>query len=112
LAIIGFGFFYWNTHKNKIIKTELEKAIVKNNNGFYKIDYEDMKIDEAAGALSVRTMKLRFDSARYQSLEKENKAPSMVFNVDIPEINVVGVTIFKGIRQTLGIKQPLEVASK
>src|SRR6187551_2472978 len=82
LAIIGAGFFYWTTHKNKIIKTELEKAIVKNNNGFYKISYDDMKIDETAGYLSARNMKVRFDSARYQTSELENKIPSMVFNID------------------------------
>ena len=91
LAIIGFGFLYWNTHKNKIIKTELEKAIVKNNKGFYKISYDDVKIDETSGYLSAHNMKVRFDSARYQSSELENKVPSMVFNIDIPEINVIGV---------------------
>jgi len=91
LLVASFGFFYWTTHKNKIIKTELEKAIVKNNNGFYKISYDDMKIDEVVGSLSVRNMKLRFDSARYQSAEKVNKVPSMVFDIEIPEINVVGV---------------------
>ena len=54
LAIIGFGFLYWNTHKNKIIKTELEKAIVKSNKGFYKISYDDMNINETTGYLSAR----------------------------------------------------------
>lgn len=109
LVIIGVGFFYWNTHKNKIIKTELEKAITKNNNGFYKIDYDDMKIDEAAGALSVRNMKLRFDSARYQSLEKENKAPSMIFNIDIPEINVVGVRTTRALLDKEIVGRKLEI---
>src|SRR4030095_734241 len=80
LAIIAFGFWFWNTHKNKIIKTELEKAIVKSNKGFYKVSYDDMKIDESAGALSIRNMKLQFDSASYRSVAKDNKVPSMVFN--------------------------------
>ncbi len=109
LAIIGFGFFYWTTHKNKIIKTELEKAVVKNNDGFYKISYDDMKIDEVSGSLSVRNMKLRFDSARYQSLEKENKVPSMVFNIDIPEINIVGVRTTRALLDKEVVGRKLEI---
>jgi hypothetical protein len=109
LAIIGFGFLYWNTHKNKIIKTELEKAIVKNNDGFYKISYDDMKIDEVSGSLSVHNMKLRFDSARYQSLEKENKVPSMVFNIDIPEINIVGVRTTRALLDKEIVGRKLEI---
>jgi len=109
LAIIGFGFFYWTTHKDKIIKTELEKAIVKNNNGFYKISYDDMKIDEVAGSLSVHNMKLRFDSARYLSSEKENKVPSMVFDVDIPEINIVGVRTTRALLEKEIVGRKLEI---
>src|SRR6187549_1918249 len=109
LVIIGFGFLYWNTHKNKIIKTELEKAIVKNNKGFYKISYDDMKIDETAGYLSARNMKVRFDSARYQSSELENKVPSIVFNIDIPEINVIGVRTTRALLDKEIVGRKLEI---
>jgi len=109
LAVIGFGFWYWNTHKNKIIKTELEKAIVKSNKGFYKVSYDDMKIDETAGSLFVRNMKVRFDSARYQSSGKENKVPSMVFNIDIPEISVVGVRTTRALLDKEIIGRKLEI---
>jgi hypothetical protein len=109
LVIIGFGFLYWNTHKNKIVKTELEKAIVKNNKGFYKISYDDMKIDEAAGYLTARNMKVRFDSTRYQSSELENKVPSMVFNIDIPEINIIGVRTTRALLDKEIVGRKLEI---
>ena len=106
---MGFGFWYWTTHKNKIIKTELEKAIVKSNKGFYKVSYDDMKIDEIVGSLFVRNMKLRFDPATYQSLEKENKVPSMVFNIDIPEISVVGVRTTRALLDKEIVGRKLEI---
>lgn len=109
LAIIASGFLYWNSHKNRIIKTELEKAIVKSNKGFYKISYDDMKIDEAAGALSIRNMKLRFDSSSYQSFEKGSKLPSMVFNIDIPEINVAGVRTTRALLDKEIVGRKLEI---
>ena len=44
-----------------------------------------------AGYLSARNMKVRFDSGSLSIIGMENKVPSMVFNIDIPEINVMGV---------------------
>jgi hypothetical protein len=54
-------------------------------------------------------MKLRFDSASYQSFERNGKAPSMVFNIDIPEINVVGVKTTKALLDKEIIGRKLEV---
>ena len=54
-------------------------------------------------------MKLRFDSARYQSAEKENKVPSMVFNIDIPEINVVGVRTTRALLDKEIVGRKLEI---
>jgi len=109
VAIIGVGFWYWTTHKNKIIKTELEKVLVKSNKGFYKISYDDMKVDEIAGALSVHNMKLRFDSASYQSNEKDSEIPPMVFTIDIPEINVTGVKTTSALLDKEIIGRKLEI---
>ena len=110
VAIIAAGFMYWNTQKNKIIKTELEKAIVKSNKGFYKVSYDDMKIDEASGFLSIRNMKVQFDSSNYQSfVEKGGKVPSMVFNIEIPEINVVGVRTTRALLDKEIIGRKLEI---
>ena len=110
IAIIAAGFMYWNTQKNKIIKTELEKAIVKSNKGFYKVSYDDMKIDEASGFLSIRNMKVQFDSSNYQSfVEKGGKVPSMVFNIEIPEINVVGVRTTRALLDKEIIGRKLEI---
>ena len=88
LATVAFGFWYWNTHKNAIIERKLEKAIAKANDGLYNISYDEMKVDEEAGSLSVTNMKLSYDSAKY---EHEDKKPPMLFKVGIPELIVVGV---------------------
>ena len=88
LACIGFGFWYWNTHKDAIIEKKLEKAIAKANDGFYKISYDDMKVDEEAGSLSVTNMKLSYDSAKY---EQQEKKPPILLDISIPELTVAGV---------------------
>ena len=104
IALVGFGFWYWSTHKNVIIEKELEKAITKNNEGFYKISYDDMKVDEGTGSLSVTNMKLSYDS-----LESMEKKLPMLFTINIPEINVVGVKTKKALLDKEIVGRKLEI---
>jgi hypothetical protein len=99
-----FGYWYWNTNKDVIIENEIEKAISKNNDGLYRISYDDMKVDEAAGSLSVFNMKLSYDSIEYQE-----KSPSMLFTISIPEMNVVGVKTKKALLDKEIVGRKLEI---
>ncbi len=104
IAIIGFGFWYWGTHKNIIIEKELEKAITKSNEGFYKISYDNMKVDEGTGSLVVSNMKLSYDSLRFKE-----KNPAMLFTIHIPEISVVGVKTKKALLDKEIVGRKLEI---
>ena len=104
IAISGFGFWYWNTNKNVIIEKKLEKAITKSNEGFYKISYDDMTVDESAGSLLVSNMKLSYDPLKY----KEKRSP-MLFTVSIPEISVVGVKTKKALLDKEIVGRKLEI---
>lgn len=104
IAIIGFGFWYWGTHKNIIIEKELEKAITKSNEGFYKISYDSMKVDEGTGSLVVSNMKLSYDSLRFKE-----KNPAMLFTIHIPEISVVGVKTKKALLDKEIVGRKLEI---
>ena len=104
LATSGFGFWYWNRHKNVIIENELEKAITKSNEGFYKISYDDMKVDEGAGSLFVSNMRLSYDPLKY----KEKRSP-MLFTIYIPEISVVGVKTKKALLNKEIVGRKLEI---
>lgn len=90
VAIVG-GIWYWNTHKKKIIRNELEKAINKKSNGLYKIKYDSLRLNEIAGDLSISNMHIVYDSMKYDSLLKEKSAPSVLLSINIPVINISGV---------------------
>lgn len=104
IVTIGFGIWYWGTHKNVIIEKELEKAITKSNQGFYKISYDEMKVDEGTGSLLVSNMKLSYDSLKY--IEKK---PPMLFTIHIPEISVVGVKTGKALLEKEIVGRKLEI---
>ena len=104
IAVLGFGYLYWNTHKDVIIEDKLEKAITKSNEGFYKISYDDMNVDEEAGSLSMKNMKLSYDSLKYM----EKNRP-MLFTINIPEISVVGVKTKKALLDKEIVARKLEI---
>ena len=109
IAVISFGFWFWTTNKNAIIENEIEKAITKTQDKFYRISYDDMKIDETTGSLSMVNLKLSYDSAKYRTDAEQGKAPSMLFNIEIPEISVVGVKTRKALLDKEIVGRRLEI---
>jgi hypothetical protein len=91
IAAIAGGIMYWKVYRKQIIRHELENAISQKSEGLYAIKYENLKLDEVAGNLSVTHMKLTYDSAKYISLVKNNDAPPTLLNITIPSIIVSGV---------------------
>ncbi len=90
LAITG-GLWYWNSHKKAIVRDKIETAIREKSNGLYKIKMDSLDVDEVGGFLSITNMDLTYDSARYLVLERSGKAPSILLNIQIPEISASGV---------------------
>lgn len=91
LIIIAGGLWYWNAHKKKIIRNELESVIREKTKGLYQVEYNKLDLDEINGNLSVTLFRLSYDSTKYRQLQKENKEPYLLFNISIPSIRVTGV---------------------
>src|SRR5689334_19469003 len=81
--ILGGGalgvLWYWNTHKKGIIRQKLESAVLEKSDGLYRIRYDSMEMNEAAGNISFYHMHLGYDSVRYLQLTKDD-APPVLFN--------------------------------
>jgi hypothetical protein len=92
LIITAVGVWYWNTHKKKFIRNKLEKAISGKSNGLYKIKYDDLKLDEIAGNLSISNMNIVYDITKFDSLKKENSAPLYSFKNKYPPNQLIRTT--------------------
>lgn len=90
LAITG-GIVYWQTHKKKLIRERLEAAIGSESKGLYNVKYESLDLDEIGGYLAVSNLTLNYDSLKFDSLRKIGKAPSILLNITIPALSVIGV---------------------
>ncbi len=90
ITAIAGGILYWNAYKKQIIRAELEKALRKGN-GLYKIAYDDLKLDEINGNLSVINLRINYDSAKLEELRAAGKTPSMLMHIQVPSLHVTGV---------------------
>jgi hypothetical protein len=90
IILLTGSSWYWSTHKKKIIRTQLEKAIAKKSQGLYRVRYDSLDLDEVRGQLILSSFTLTYDSAKLKQLEQE-KTPYLLFNVSIPEIRITGI---------------------
>jgi len=89
--------FYWNSKKKSLVKSGLEEIVDKKSKGLYKIKYNDLQLDEIAGSLSISGIQILADSTALQSLKGTKEYPSIIFNVYIPKLNVLGVSTPKAL---------------
>ena len=85
LGILVGGAWYWNKHKNEIIKSKIEDAIVGGSQGLYRVSYDSLELDEVAGWLVVQNLHLSYDSLRYASFKAQQLTPPLLLNITIPE---------------------------
>lgn len=90
LSVTG-GIIYWQTHKKKIIREQLEAAIEKKSAGLYNVKYETLDLDEITGYLSITNLTLVYDSSKYQAMKERRLIPPTLLKIHIPEITVKGV---------------------
>jgi hypothetical protein len=91
LAGIGGAITYWNIYRKQIIRSKLEDTIHEKTQGLYALHYDTLSLDEVAGDLSVTNLTLHYDSIKYNQLLKNNNAPPILVNINIPSISVSGV---------------------
>src|SRR4030095_10739255 len=91
LSLAGGGWYYWNTHKKRLIRERLENAVHEKTEGLYMLRYDSLSLDEVAGDLSVRNIRLVYDSVKFHALQETKEAPSILLRLEIQSIEVSGV---------------------
>src|SRR6185503_5519124 len=88
LSLAGSGWYYWNIHKKRLIRETLESAVHEKTAGLYLLRYDSLNLDEVAGDLSVRNIRLVYDSVKFYALQQTKDAPSILLRLEIESIDV------------------------
>ncbi len=90
-SVAGGGWYYWNTHKKRLIRQKIETAVHEKTEGLYLLRYDSLSLDEVAGDLSVSNIRLAYDSAKFHQLRETSEAPGILLDLQIASIEVSGV---------------------
>ena len=93
LAIAG-GIVWWQYNKKRIVKNEIENAIVKGTDSTYYIKYDSSSIDALAGNATFFNIVLQSDSLQKELYMNDTSGfPKTIFNVHIESLAISGANI-------------------
>jgi hypothetical protein len=92
ILIIGIaGFFFWRTYKYRLVNKKLDKLVTGKSEGLYRINYENLVIDETQGNISANHIDVLPDSSVFESMKEQHIQPDKLFYIHVPKLSISGV---------------------
>ena len=91
IVVVIAGILVWQFYKYKIANHVISKAVNEKSKGLYSIQYDHLEIDELAGTIHVKNVRVVADTSVYQQMVNEKINPPLLFNLTIPELDIIGV---------------------
>jgi hypothetical protein len=91
VIVLIAGFFTYSWYKNRFLNQTLKEKVVAESKGLYRIDYDNMAVDEAAGELFVTNVRVYPDTAFLDHDGSSSDNPGVLLSVTASRIHVTGV---------------------
>ncbi len=83
---------FWQQIKYHFVQQKISSAVNDQSGGLYSLSYENLKIDEVAGNISVVNVHLTTDSVVYEKLRRGTGKEPVKLDIFIPALEVTGVS--------------------
>lgn len=87
LLVLGTGW-YLNQHWNKLLKQELPGYVTDLSDSLYSVKFKDLHLDVLSGSVTIEKASMIADSAVYQRLLSQQKAPSDVYTISVDRLEL------------------------
>ena len=87
ILVLGTGW-YLNQRWNKLLKRELQGYVTDLSDSLYTVKFKDMRLDVLSGSVTVEKASMVIDSAVYQKLLKQQKAPSAIYTISVDRLQL------------------------
>ena len=93
LLLAGTGFYFFHKYLSADrwqpgLKKTVASAVLKSSNGLYHIKYSSINVDILAGNVNLSDFELYPDTAVYNKLVTQNKAPDNLFIVSVKKLAI------------------------
>ena len=94
IVVAATGVIWWQYTKKGIVKSQIEKALVKGTDSTYYIHYDSSNIDELAGNATFYNIVLQSDSLQREIYTDDtSRFPTTIFNVQVERLSISGANI-------------------
>jgi hypothetical protein len=106
VALAGGGYFAYNkfvaqNHWKPYLQAELKELVLKTSDSLYHIEYSDFDLNIASGNATLKDFKLVPDTAVYNRLVAEKKAPDNLFILSVKKLSIKNIGAMKAYKQKI-----------
>jgi hypothetical protein len=106
LILGGTGWYLYNNYiaGNKwkpLLQAKLKELVLKSTDSLYHIEYSDFDLNITSGDATLTDFKLVLDSAVYQKLVAQKKAPDNLFILSVKKLTIDNVGARKAYREKI-----------
>ncbi|HTI07694.1 MAG TPA: hypothetical protein VL832_04025 [Puia sp.] len=91
VGIFIIALLVWQFYKYRLVHDNVNKAVSEKSKGLYRIQYDNLLIDEVGGSLHVKNIRIEPDTSVYNQLVVEKKDPPTLIRLTIPALDITGV---------------------
>ncbi|MFD2863104.1 hypothetical protein [Mucilaginibacter antarcticus] len=96
LTIGGAGWYIYNSYFagdkwKPLLQAKLKELVISTSDSLYRIEYTDFDLNLTSGDATLSNFKLIPDSAVYQKLVAEQKAPNNLFTLSVKKLTIKNV---------------------
>lgn len=95
LAILGIGGWYLSVHWKKLLDAELRRYVAEGSDSLYTLAYGKIHLNLLTGSVAIDHVALLPDSAVYDKLLRQQRAPEMLYNAKLGRVQVTGLKIWR-----------------
>lgn len=95
-GVAGVAWFYYQkyiagNHWKPLLQAQLKELVAKSTDSLYHIEYSDFDLNLTSGNAVLKDFKLIPDTAVYNKLLLEKKAPDNIFTLSVKELSIKNV---------------------
>lgn len=94
-AILLAGGWYLSVHWKKLLDAELRKYVAEGSDSLYTLAYGKINMNLLTGSVAIDHVALLPDSAVYEKLVAEQRAPEVLYNARLGRVQVTGLRIWR-----------------
>jgi hypothetical protein len=106
VLIVAAGYYYYQKYLagNKwkpLLQAQLQELVLKSSGGLYHIEYSDFDLDIRSGNATLSNFRLIPDTAVYQKLVSQQKAPDNLFRLSVKKLSIRNVGARKAYQEKI-----------